>query len=321
MNKFSYNLIAIVSCAITAHKRVGYARQTVFALSLTILPLAVQAANNPSSYQSNNQSSNETYVIETYGGDALLPTVRQQLSASRDGGTVTIYQDKLVLRTTAANYRMVQQLLTQIDRQPQALTVSVRVGNNNSSQGNIQQGQVIISNRGIQGVGVINQSNGQQQTNNLYQVQTLSGSAASISTGTLWSLTQSYNANLYPRYRTYGNQIGNHPSGQIIIQQQVLLPTTQGIAVMPRLLANGQVEVKLSQVEEQLVRPSSIYRQNGYGNSAIQGQRLNSTIIVPRGQWVTIGQISQNSQNQSASYGGKQNNSRSNDMPISLLVQ
>ena len=312
MNKFSYNLIAIVSCAITAHKRAGYARQTVFALSLTILPLAVQAANNPSSY--------ETYVIETYGSDALLPAVRQQLSASRDGGTVTIYQDKLVLRTTAANYRMVQQLLTQIDRQPQALTVSVRVGNNNSSQGNIQQGQVIISNRGIQGVGVINQSNSQQQTNNLYQVQTLSGSATSISTGTLWSLTQSYNANLYPRYRAYGNQIGNHPLGQIIIQQQVLLPTTQGIAVMPRLLANGQVEVKLSQVEEQLVRANPSYNRYGY-NSSVQGQRLNSTIIVPRGQWVTIGQISQNSQNQSASYGSKQNNSRSNDMPISLLVQ
>ncbi|MBP6495713.1 MAG: hypothetical protein KA291_04315 [Psychrobacter sp.] len=312
MNKFSYNLIAIVSCAITAHKRAGYARQTVFALSLTILPLAVQAANNPSSY--------ETYVIETYGGDALLPAVHQQLSASRDGGTVTIYQDKLVLRTTTANYRMVQQLLTQIDRQPQALTVSVRVGNNNRSQGNIRQGQVIISNRSIQGVGVINQSNDQQQTNNLYQVQTLSGSAASISTGTLWSLTQSYNANLYPRYRTYGNQISNHPSGQIIIQQQVLLPTTQGIAVMPRLLANGQVEVKLSQVEEQLVRANPSYNRYGY-NSSVQGQRLNSTIIVPRGQWVTIGQISQNSQNQSASYGSKQNNSRSNDMPISLLVQ
>ena len=312
MNKFSYNLIAIVSCAITAHKRAGYARQTVFALSLTILPLAVQAANNPSSY--------ETYVIETYGSDALLPAVRQQLSASRDGGTVTIYQDKLVLRTTTANYRMVQQLLTQIDRQPQALTVSVRVGNNNRSQGNIRQGQVIISNRSIQGVGVINQSNDQQQTNNLYQVQTLSGSAASISTGTLWSLTQSYNANLYPRYRTYDNQISNHPSGQIIIQQQVLLPTTQGIAVMPRLLANGQVEVKLSQVEEQLVRANPSYNRYGY-NSSVQGQRLNSTIIVPRGQWMTIGQISQNSQNQSASYGGKQNNSRSNDMPISLLVQ
>ena len=299
MAKFRYNLITIISHAVVATKRVMYARQTVFLLSLTILPLAVQAANN------------QTYVIHTYGGESLLPAVRQQLNSSRDGGTVAIYQDKLVLSTTASNYQAVQQLLTQIDRQPQALTVSVRVGNNSSSQGNIQQGQVIISNRGIQGGGIINQSNSQQQGNNLYQVQTLSGSAASISTGTLYSLNQTYTANIYPTY--------NRPSGQIIIQQQVLLPTTQGIAVTPKLLPNGQVEVKLSQVEEKLVRSNSIYRQND--NSAIQGQRLNSTIIVPRGQWITIGQISQDGQNQSSSYGNNRTNTRSNSVPILLLVQ
>ena len=301
MDKFGYNLIAVFNRAVTTVRSANYARQTAFVLSLTILPLAVQAAN----YQ--------TYVIHTYGGDALLPAVRQQINNSRDGGTVTTYQDKLVLNTTAANYQAVQQLLTQIDRQPQALTVSVRVGNNSSSQGNIQQGQVIISNRGIQGAGIINQSNNQQQSNNLYQVQTLSGSAASISTGTLYSLNQTYTANNYPTY--------NRPSGQIIIQQQVLLPTTQGIAVTPRLLPNGQVEVKLSQVEERLVRSNSSYSQNNYGNSAIQGQRLDSTIIVPRGQWATIGQISQNSQNQSSSYGSNRTNTRSNSVPISLLVQ
>lgn len=301
MDKFGYNLIAVFNRAVTTVRSANYARQIAFLLSLTILPLAVQAAN----YQ--------TYVIHTYGGDALLPTVRQQINNSRDGGTVTIYQDKLVLNTTAANYQAVQQLLTKIDSQPQALTVSVRVGNNSSSQGNIQQGQVIISNRGIQGAGIINQRNSQQQSNNLYQVQTLSGSAASISTGTLYSLSQTYTANSYPTY--------NRPSGQIIIQQQVLLPTTQGIAVTPRLLANGQIEVKLSQVEERLIRSNSSYRQNNYGNSAIQGQRLDSTIIVPRGQWVTIGQISQNSQNQSSSYGSNRTNNRSNSVPISLLVQ
>ncbi|SLJ83264.1 hypothetical protein [Psychrobacter sp. DAB_AL43B] len=305
MDKFGYNLIAVFSRAITTVRSANYARQTAFALTLTLLPLTVQAANNQSSY--------ETYVIETYGGDALLPAVRQQLNNSRDGGTVAIYQDKLVLRTSAANYQAVQQLLTQIDRQPQALTVSVRVGNNSSSQGNIQQGQVIITNRGIQGAGIINQRNSQQQSNNLYQVQTLSGSAASISTGTLYSLNQTYTTNSYPTY--------NRPSGQIIIQQQVLLPTTQGIAVTPRLLLNGQVEVKLSQVEEQLVRSNSSYRQNSYGSNAIQGQRLNSTIIVPRGQWVTIGQISQNGQNQSSSYGSNRTNNSSNSVPISLLVQ
>ena len=278
--------------------------KTILALSLVILPLAAQAANNQSSY--------ETYVIHTYGGDALLPAVRQQLNSSRDGGTVAVYQDKLVIHTTASNYQAVQQLLAQIDRQPQALTVSVRVGNNSSSQSNIQQGQVIISNRGIQGAGIINQRNSQQQANNLYQVQTLSGSAASISTGTLYSLNQTYTANIYPTY--------NRSLGQIIIQQQVLLPTTQGIVVTPKLLPNGQVEVKLSQVEDKLVRSNSSYRQNGYDANAIQGQRLESTIIVPRGQWIGIGQITQSTQNQSANYSGR-STINNNSAPIQLLIQ
>lgn len=253
----------------------------------------------------------QTYVIDTYGGDALLPAVRQQLNTSRDGGTVTTYQDKLVLHTTAANYQAVQQLLTQIDGQPQALTVAVRVGNNSSVQGNIQQGQVIISNRGIQGSGIIHQSNSQQQTNNLYQVQTLSGSAASISTGTLYALNQTYDVNSYTNYKS--------PSVQIVIQQQVLLPTTQGITVTPRLLSTGQVEVTLSQVEEKLARSYSTSQKNS--NHAIQGQRLDTTIIIPRGQWVTIGQISQNSQNQRASYGSNRAIDSTKNTPIWIMVQ
>lgn len=250
----------------------------------------------------------QTYVIDTYGGDALLPAVRQQLNTSRDGGTVGTYQGKLILQTTAANYQTVQQLLAQIDRQPQALTVTVQVGSNNNVQANSQQGQIIINNRGIQGSAIINQSNSQQQSNSSYQVQTLSGSGASISTGTLYSLTQTYNGTNYPNY--------NRPSGQIIIQQQVLLPTTQGISVTPRLLANGLIEVQLSQVEERLVRSNSSYNKNSFGNNSVQGQRLSSTLIVPRGQWTTIGQISQDS----ASSGNRAVNSN-RYVPISLLIQ
>lgn len=265
------------------------------------------------------QNTYQTYVIHTYGGAALLPAVRQQLSNSRDGGSVSTYQDKLVLQTTTANYAAVQQLLKQIDGQPQALSVAVRVGNNSSTQGYIQQGRVIITNQGIQGTGVISQSNNQQQNNSHYQVQTLSGSAASISTSTLYSLMQTYQANSYP---TYSRSLGSRPAGQIIIQQQILLPSTQGISVTPRLLPNGQVEVNLAQVEEALVSSKSSSNQNRYNqNSAIQAQRLSSTIIVPRGQWITIGQISQTSQNQSANYGGNSASSRSNSVPIELLVQ
>lgn len=314
MNKFSENLIASFGRTVAilntiknikTARSISYARPIAFALSLTVVPIAVQAAT----YQ--------TYVIHTYGGESLLPAVRQQLSASRDGGTVSTYQDKLVLHTTAANYQTVQQLLSQIDGQPQALTVAVRVGNSSQSQGNIQQGQVIISNRSIQGAGMINQRNSQQQGNNLYQVLTLSGSAASISTGMLYSLNQTYIANSYPTYPNY-----HGPTGQIIIQQQVLLPTTQGIVVTPKLLPNGQVEVRLTQAEEQLVRANPSYNRYGYNNnSSVQGQRLNSTIVVPRGQWVNIGQISQNNQSQSSGYGSNQTANSSNDVPISLLVQ
>ena len=271
---------------------------------------AIYAKAQSASYQ----NSYQTYVIHTYGGAALLPAVRQQLNSTSDGGSASIYQDKLILKTTAANYQSVQQLLGQIDNQPQALTVAVRVGNSSDVQSNIQQGRVIISDRGIQGTGVINQSNTSQQGNNLYQVQTLSGSGASISTGTLYSLTQNYPANGYPvnSYPSY-----NRPAGQIIIQHHILLPTMQGIQVIPRLLADGQVKVHLSQVEEKLVSANTRYNQN----SAIQGQRLNSTIIVSRGQWVTIGQVSQNSQTQNSSYGSSRNNITNASIPIQLLVQ
>ncbi|WP_296242958.1 MULTISPECIES: hypothetical protein [unclassified Psychrobacter] len=304
MNNFGEHLIAYFGrtlAMIKATKTTSYTRPIVFTLGLTVLPIVVQAA----AYQ--------TYVIHTYGGESLLPAVRQELNSSRDGGTVSTYQDKLVLHTTTPNYQAVQQLLAQIDRQPQALTVAVRVGDNSSTQSNVQQGQVIISSRDIQGAGFINQRNSQQQGSNLYQVQTLAGSAASIRTGTLYSLIQTYNANNYPNYR--------RPLGQIVIQQQVLLPTIQGISVMPRLLPNGQVEVQLTQVEEQLVRAHRSSNRYGYNNSSVQGQRLNSTIIVPRGQWVTIGQISQNNQTQTSGYGSNRTINSSNSVPISLLVQ
>ena len=279
-----------------------YARQAILMLSLVPLSLLAQAAN----YQ--------TYVIHTYGGDALLPAVRQQLNSSLEGGTAAIYQDKLILQTSASNYQAVQQLLRQIDGQPQALTVAVRVGNDSNVQSNSQQGQVVISNRGIAGAGVISQRNSQQQNNSTYQVQTLSGNTASISTGTLYSLTQNSKANGYRNYQP--------SSGQIIIQQQLLLPTTQGIAVTPRILPSGQVEVKLSQTEEKLVSVNPYYNGNVYANdAAIKRQGLNSTIIVPRGQWLNISQISQSTQNSASSDDSKRVYSGNNSMPIWLLVQ
>ena len=80
MNKFSEHLITSFGrtlAMIKATKIISYTCPIAFTLSLTVLPIVVQAA----AYQ--------TYVIHTYGGERLLPAVRQELSSSRDGGTVS----------------------------------------------------------------------------------------------------------------------------------------------------------------------------------------------------------------------------------------
>ena len=55
---------------------------------------------------------------------------------------------------------------------------------------------------------------------------------------------------------------------------------------------------------------------NSYDNNMVDAQRLNSTLTVPRGQWVTIGQISQTSISS-----GSRTSSSNNNAPVALLVQ
>ncbi|TEW87327.1 hypothetical protein [Psychrobacter sp. 230] len=62
---------------------------------------------------------------------------------------------------------------------------------------------------------------------------------------------------------------------------------------------------------------SSTNHTNSASN-AIRGQRLNSTMIVPRGQWVTIGKISQNSS--SSTSNGSRTINNNNSVPISLRI-
>lgn len=73
-------------------------KSSCLATALLLLSLSL------SSVVSAQTAPYQTYVINTYGGEALLPIVRQQLNNSSDGGNATTYQGKLVLRTSAADY-------------------------------------------------------------------------------------------------------------------------------------------------------------------------------------------------------------------------
>lgn len=244
----------------------------------------------------------QTYVIDTYGGADLLPAVRQQLSGT--GSSASVYQDKLVLRTTLQGYEAVQQLLRQIDGAPQALTVSVRVGRQANSTSRIQQSRVIITSDGervnVGGYGRFGEQAQSQQGSSLYQVQTLSGKPASIQTSTLLSLSAPVAATTYNRW--------GQVTGSIWIQGRQLATAAQGIKVTPKVLPNGQVQVDVSQIEDQVTTSA---------RAPIDSQRLTTLLAVPRGQWVTIGQIEQSNDHTSRSSSSSQQRS----YPIELMVQ
>ena len=102
-----------------------------------------------------------------------------------------------MLRTTPTGYQAVQNLLGQIDGVPQSLRLSVRVGQTSDQTGTIRQGQIVITNNSIGGYGRYGSNQRQAQSNNVYQVQTLSGSSAQLGTGTLVSLAQPYITTAY----------------------------------------------------------------------------------------------------------------------------
>ena len=269
-----------------------------------VLTLAVGGtATLPSAEASNRHSSNaayQTYVIHTYGGASLLPSVRQTLASY--GGSASFYQDKLVLRTTPTGYQAVQNLLGQIDGVPQSLRVSVRVGQTSDQTGTIRQGQIVITNNSIGGYGRYGSNQRQTQSNNVYQVQTLSGSSAQIGTGTLVSLAQPYITTAYNRH--------GQPLYRITVLGQVLANANQGIAVTPRLLPNNQVQIDLNQSHDTL---------SGNARYPINTQGLSTTLNIARGQWVTVGSVSQSSINNTAGYGYQQSN-QTTQMPIQIRV-
>lgn len=252
----------------------------------SILKMAVIGLFSVASYA-------QMYVVDTIGGDSLQPIVQQQLNQLPNGGSVMVYQQRLIINTTPQNYQKISQFIRQIDQLPQNLTVSVRVANRETTQ---QQG-------GFGQIGVINQRvfvNGQWQHHQnqsneqqLFQITTQSGKPAMIGLSQLIPITQIR--------QTYGCR------PQIWVGQ-TLINAEQGIQVTPTLLANGQISLQIGQINQKL--------NQFQGQAMVNGQYLVTNIVVLPKQWTTIGFIS-NQQQQSGSINSQQ---ISEQLPIQVMV-
>lgn len=238
----------------------------------------------------------ETYVVPTLGGSELVPIVQTQLNQLPNGGNVSEYQGKLIITTMPANYQAVQSVIRQIDRLPQTLTVAVRVGENSSNDENTGYGNIGVINNQVFINGQWQNSQRQTVGNQLYQVQTLSGKPASIGLEQIFptpTVIMNHRRNAYPQV-----VIGN-----------TLLSANQGINVIPTALANGKIQVQITQSNDRFGRL--------YGQTVVNGQNLASTITVNPNQWTTIGYVNNQSQS-SGSYGGYHQNLQT---PIQMMVR
>lgn len=221
----------------------------------------------------------EIYVIDTIGGENLQAIVQQQLNHLPNGGSVMVYQQRLIINTTPQNYQAIRQFIRQIDEVPQNLTVSVRVLNQKNSHQQTGGGQVVLNHQGVLLQGQWQNQQDEQTARQFFQITTQSGKPARI------NLSQLLPISVYSSY-------GYRP--QIWLGQQ-LLTAEQGIDVTPTLLPDGQVSLKITQNNQKLTQSQGV--------PVVYGQDLSTTRVLGKNQWVSIGFIShQNTQNSQTGY-------------------
>lgn len=268
----------------------------------------------------------QTYVIDSFGGESLVSVIRPILAK---GGSISSYQDRLIIRTTPANYAEVQQLLLQVDTTPRQLKLSLRVQENSSYQNRgVDVGDVVITrNRGGKwGVGAdvdVDYQNGTRSASSTYSVNALSGYQANIDSGTLLSLTRSY--------------IGRYGA----VSNISLVPVTQGMSIVPRQLPDGRVQLDVAQRYDRVsmtgdystrinIHHRTVHQHGTHAKQRhdslrqvtpdmpdVKTQSSHTQVIVQPNQWVSIGNIVQYD-NQSRTLG---KSSRYINIPIEVKVE
>lgn len=197
------------------------------------------------------RSTMETHIVDTLGGEALIPTLRPLLV---EGGSIGHYQGRLVIRTTAENFTVLRQVIADIDQVPRPVRISLRREANQQRSRQDAEVRVHSERGGSRAEARIRQGQQISSRQDDYHITTLDGHEAFIDRGQLLQL-----AGYSPNDRT-------------------LLPLLQGMTVRPRLLPNGQVELSVNQRFDEV---------DSAGQARTQG--ADTVLRVEAGEWRPLG--------------------------------
>ncbi|MDO4896251.1 MAG: hypothetical protein Q3971_02710 [Moraxella sp.] len=226
----------------------------------------------------------EIYVIHTYGDPAIVQIAQDELNRGR-GGTASMYQDKLIIKAHPADYARVSALVRQVDTAPAPLTVSVAVAHQLYEHTHGGQVNVGISHR-VWVNGRYQNDTRTSQTNSVYTARTLSGSPVSIGSNTLIGLTS------WQSHRQGGRYWVNFGTTWMAL--------SDGFSATAKALPNGQISLNLHQ-------------------STTHQHTLNTTLTLPKGQWVKVGEIAKDAQGTRSGFGFGQSSTRE-QVPIWVRV-
>lgn len=203
------------------------------------------------------------YVIHTYGDPAIVQIAQDELNRG-GGGTVSMYQDKLIIKASSADYARVSALVAQIDTAPTPLNISVAISSTIDERTHGSQVSVGISQR-VWINGHYQNDTRHTTSNSIYTARTLSGSPVSISSSTLIGLT---NWQTHRQGTRYWLNVGT-----------TWVSLSEGFFATAKSAPNGQILLQL--------------------HSTSDSNTLNTTLTLPQGQWVKVGNIAKDSHNQS----------------------
>ncbi|MDI1302976.1 MAG: hypothetical protein PSX71_13810 [bacterium] len=216
-------------------------------------------------------------------------------------GSVSAYQDQLIIRATPAKLATIRDTLKKLDRPLKNLRISVRRQQQDSSSRKTigANGRVHIRNGDVSaGISVrADEENEQSQGSGRYSISALEGATVFIATGSdIPVLTVSSTRN--------GTVTGNG-----------YVPVESGMQVTPRLMPDGNVMLDID------FRQASLANQRGVINRDTTQTRLQ----IPLGRWTALSNIDQSrsSSVNTSSFGlpARQQESRSSSTPLEILVE
>ncbi|WP_163833201.1 secretin N-terminal domain-containing protein [Spartinivicinus ruber] len=218
-----------------------------------------------------------TYTLEPrfQPAENLVEVLKPLVS---NNGTVTTFNNVLIIKTTATNYQELTQLLSQLDKPAKQLLISVRDNSRQTStdrgfdtQARIKIGDTTISNTHPvpkKNRVIIRHGTQANQNNGVKQVRALEGQPAFIQVGQQIPVKEHSSYGNYHQSSTYYKNV------------------TAGFYVTVRVSGN-QAHIQLN---------SHNNRVNPQQQRTIDIQETNTTFSAPLGQWVNFGGISNNSQ-------------------------